>query len=343
MNFHRTIYPVVLIGALSLTLLPVEVIQAQTTTATTVPVGYQQLTVAAATDPSTPVSTVVAVPFYNPAAYAGLVTSVDSASMLSSSAASWTASQFSSSPYFLHFKSGNSVGRYFLITANTTTQLTVANRGYDLTTISAAADTFEILPAFTLGTLFGTGTGTVPFQTGASATVADNVLLWNGSSWDTYYNNGTNWKKSGSLANQNSVILYPDEGMYITRRATTPVTLTFLGTTPSTTERSDLVGPGSTFVANRFPVDTTLVNVGFQSLPNWLNGASASVADNVYIWNGTGWGVYYYNGTNWKKSGSLSNVNTQAITSGTAMFVVRQSTATGTNATLAQALPYSLN
>ena len=313
---------------------------AQTTVAT-VPVGFTTATIAAATDASTPTSTVISVPFYQTAAFAGPVTSVDSASAVSSSSASWTANQYAATPFLLHFKSGNTVGRYFLITANTSTQLTVANRGYDLTTIAAAADTFEILPAYTLGTLFPTSG--LQFQTGPSASQADNILLWNGTTWDTFYNNGNNWKKGGNLAIQDGVILYPDEGLFIIRRATTPVTLTFVGTVPSTTERSDLVGPASTFVSNRFPVDTTLLSVGFQNLPNWLSGSSASQADNVYIWNGTTWGFFYYNGTNWRKGGSLVNANTQAIPSGTAMFVIRQSTATGTSGTLAQNLPYTLN
>ena len=315
------------------------------TTASTIPVGYQQITVAAAADSATPTNTVISVPFYNAAAFAAAITSVDSASAVSTSSATFITNGYAAvaTPFLLHMQTGASAGRYFLITANTTTQLTVAPRGYDLTTILSVGDTYEIVPANTLAGLFGSNAATFAFQTGASASQADNIQLWNSTQWAVYYNNGTNWKQSGNLNNQNNAIIYPDEGLYITRRATSPLTLTFVGTVPSSTERSDLLGPGSTFISNRFPTGTTLNAVGFQNLPNWLSGTTASQSDNVYLWTGTTWGVYYYNGTNWKQSGSLLNVNTQAIPSGTAAFVIRQSSASGISSTLAQSLPYSLS
>jgi uncharacterized protein (TIGR02597 family) len=321
---------------------------------TTVPVGFNTSAVPAAIDANTPSSTVISVPFYQPADFTGAVASVDSSNQLSISGASFTpspgAGDLVTVPHLARLKTGASVGRFFIVTANTATQLTLdtATAGYTLTTGApnttqaqvVAGDSVEILPANTLASLFGSAT--VPFQTGASANAADNVYLFNGTGWDVYYNNGTNWKKSGSLANQNNTIVLPDKGMFILRRAAAPLNLTFLGTVPSSSERTDFTGPASTFKANRFPVDTTLLGMGLQGLPNWLAGASASAADNVYLWSGTGWNVYYYNGTNWKKSGSLTNQNTTPIPLGTAMFVVRQSTAAGSTSTLVQALPYSL-
>ena len=313
-----------------------------TTTAATVPVGFTTTAVTPATDANTPSSQVLSVPFYQPAAYAAAVTSVDSATQFSSSSASWTASQFAQTgaPYLVHFKSGSSVGRYFLISANTTNQLTVVPRGYSLTTTVAASDTFEIVPANTFGTLFGTTS--VPLQTGTTSDVADDIYLWNGSGFSVYYHNGSIWKLSGSLANQNNTVIYPDEGLFLVRRATTSLSLNFVGTVPSVTERSDVFGPASTFLANRFPVDTTLTAVGFQNLPSWQTGTTSDVADNVYIWNGSSWVVYYYNGTNWKASGILGSQDSKIIPTGSAVFVVRKSTATGTNGTLAQVLPYTL-
>ena len=313
-----------------------------TTTAATVPVGFTQTVVTPAIDANTPSSQVLSVPFYNAAVYAAAVSTVDTSTQFSNSSATWTTNQFaqSGSPYLVHFQSGNSVGRYFLIQSNTATQVTVYNRGYDLTSLIAAADTFEIVPANTLGSLFGTTS--VPFQTGATADVADDIYLWNGSGFSVYYHNGTNWKLSGSLSNQNPTIVYPDEGVFLVRRSTSALSLTFVGTVPSTTERSDVPGAGSTFVSNRFPTDTTLSAVGFQNLPNWLSGATANNADNVYIWNGTSWVVYYYNGTNWKASGILSTQDTKSIPTGSAVFVVRQSSASGSSSTLPQTLPYTL-
>jgi len=309
------------------------------TTATTTPVGFVTVTVPAATSSTTPSSAPIAIPLYNSAAFQGTVSSVDSSSAFSLSGAAFTANQYSSSsaPYFVRMMSGTNVGRFFLITSNTTTQLTVNANGVNLTTLLTVGDSAQIVPANTLSSVFGaTATG---FQTGVDASSSDNVYLWNGTGWDLYYNNGTNWKKSGSLLSQNNVIVYPDEGLFISRRATTgPLTLTVLGTVPSTTEQSDLAGAGSSFVPNRFPVDTQLGSIGFQNSPNWTSGPAAGQADDVYIWNGTGWDVYYYNATNWKKSGSLLTQDTKVIPAGTAVFVTRVNSAP---AFLAQSLPYT--
>lgn len=344
-----------LIAAFAVTLGLALTLPAQTTVST-VPVGFNTATVPAAASANAPASTVISAPFYQIASFQGAISSVDSANQVSFTGTTFT-STLTAPPYLARFKTGNSVGRFFAVTSFTNTQLTLdtsaaGGSGYTLTTSApsttqtqaAAGDSVEILPANTLGTLFGTSS--VPFQTGASANAGDNVLLFNGTSWDVYYHNGTNWKKSGNLANQNNTIVLPDRGMFIVRRATSTLNLTFLGTVPSTTEKTDIPGPGSSFRANRFPVDFTLKGstnpLNLQNLPGWQSGASASAADNVYLWNGTSWSVYYYNGTNWKKSGNLAIQDNTTIPLGTAMFIVRQSSAAGSNSTLTQTLPYSL-
>lgn len=321
---------------------PVTNADASSTTAATVPVGFTTIAITPASDTNTPSSQVLSVPFYQPAAFAAAVSSIDNSTQFTSNSASWTANQFAQTgaPYLVHFKSGSSVGRYFLIQSNTTNQVTIYPRGYDLTATAAAADTFEIVPANTLGSVFGTSS--VPFQTGSTAAVADNVYLWNGTSFDVFYHNGTSWRGTGFLGSQNATILYPDEGVFLLRRSTAALSLSFLGTVPSTTERSDVNGPASTFVSNRFPTDTTLVALGFQSLPNWQTGTTAATADNVYIWNGTSWDVYYYNGSSWRATGFLGSRDSTVIPTGSAVFVVRRSSASGTTASLAQALPYTL-
>ena len=76
-----------------------------TATAATVPVGFTTVTVTPATNSSTPSSQVLSVPFYQPAAYAAAVSSVDSSTQFSSSSAAWTANQFAQTgaPYLAHF------------------------------------------------------------------------------------------------------------------------------------------------------------------------------------------------------------------------------------------------
>ena len=63
---------------------------------------------------------------------------------------------------------------------------------------------------------------------GASANGADNVLIFNSTSqtWDTFYYNGTNWKKSGNLANQNTALIPAGTGVFVIRTGTGTSTLT---------------------------------------------------------------------------------------------------------------------
>ncbi len=324
--------------------------QSSTATATTVPVGYLTQTVAAASG-NGPTNATLSLPLYNAAVYAGAITSVDGSTAFSSSAAAWTTNQFTTTPFFARIKSGANVGRCFPITANTATQLTVSPQGatdtqtYDLRTLLSNGDTFEILPANTLGSLFGLNGG--PFLTGSAVGTADDVYLWDVTkkAWSVYFNNGSHWRSAASLQNQDNVMLYPEEGIYIVHRDTAnPLTLTFLGTTPSTTERTDIPGTGSVYVANRFPVDTTLAGLALQNLPGWQSGTTVASADNLYVWNAAknAWDVCFYNGTHWRSASSLQNIETtETVPAGTAMFVVRQSASAASNATFVETLPYS--
>ncbi|MES2568595.1 MAG: TIGR02597 family protein [Verrucomicrobiota bacterium] len=308
------------------------------TTATTTPVGFITVTIPAAANATTPSSRTLSIPLYNTAAYAGAVASVDSSSAFTVSGAAWTANQFTTVPHFVRVKTGTNVGRFFLIASHTANQLTVNTNGANLTTLLAANDNCEIVPANTLGSVFGTTTPLL--QANADAALADKVFIWNGTAFDSFFHNGTNWRKATTTTNENNTVLYPDEGFFITRVATTPVNLTLMGTVPSTAEKTDLAGSGSTFIGNRFPVDIQLVALGLHQTPNWVSGPTAKTSDTVYAWNMAAgiWDVYFYNGTNWKKSGSLANQNTTVIPAGTSLFVTR---ANGTPVTLAQVLPYT--
>ena len=236
-----------------------------------------------------------------------------------------------------------SVGLIFLITANTATQVTVG-AAPDLTTILAPNDTVEIVQINTIGSLFGTTSPLLYPNTDIS--LADNVYLLSktvggADQWVTYYHNGTNWRKSGAGSNQNNAIVYPDEGVLIVHRGTAPVTLTVMGTVPSTSEQTDLFGAGSTFMANRFPSDVTFLATGINATAGWVSNTDISLADKVYKYDSVtrAWQTFYHNGTNWRRSGAGSNQNTTLIPVGTAVIVTRSAPA-GTS--LAQTLPYSL-
>jgi hypothetical protein len=122
---------------------------------------------------------------------------------------------------------------------------------------------------------------------------------------------------------------------------------------PTTTERKDYVGISYSFKKSHFLINIIFKGAGtnalnLQNLPSWLATSSVNTADNVYLWNiaNQNWDVYFFNNTlatpQWRKSGSGVNQDATAIPLGTAMFILRRSTAAGTNSTLAEVLPYSL-
>ena len=153
------------------------------TTATTTPVGFITVNIPAAADANTPSNTTVSVPLYATAAFQGSVALVDSATTLTLTGAAFTAGQFgpystTQPPYLVRVKVGAQVGKFWLITGNTTNQLTVTNPyggTTDITTQLSAGNSCEIVPANTLGSVFGTTSPVVSTGASASATTADNV------------------------------------------------------------------------------------------------------------------------------------------------------------------------
>jgi alpha-L-fucosidase len=81
--------------------------------------------------------------------------------------------------------------------------------------------TFLAGPYPTSMTLSTSGfTSAAGWQSGSTASTADNVQLWNGSAWIGFYYNGTNWKLVGSALTQDAYVLIPGQPMFIQRRST---------------------------------------------------------------------------------------------------------------------------
>src|SRR4051812_39286274 len=92
-------------------------------TVTTTPVGFTTSTVPAAPSASVPSNVSISVPFYPVADFVGAVSTVDSSNQISLSGAAF--GNLTTTPHLARFKPGNSVGRFFFITANTATQVTL--------------------------------------------------------------------------------------------------------------------------------------------------------------------------------------------------------------------------
>lgn len=318
------------------------------TSVATDPVGFMTYTMAGAQDASTPTTTALCVPLQDPqtgtGAITGTITSVAS-DTISNSGASWTPGAFAvtGSPCFVRIKSGAAKGRTLLITGNTATDLTVNNQGIDLSIagIAVNTDTYQIIAGDTLFSLFGSST--LP---GTSDATADNVLYYNGSSWQTFYYNSTNnrWQQKGVSLNANNFVLRPDSGLLFLRRDTTSLTFSITGTVPTTDLGYVVNNVGSTFLANGFPSDTKLSVVGFNSLPNWAGSTDGSSADLVMFWNGSSWQRFYYNTINnrWQQVGLSLSANNFAIPAGKPVMISRTGVNTG-YAIFQHTIPYLLN
>lgn len=232
-----------------------------------------------------------------------------------------------SNPHLVYISSASGV-ESFLITANTADTLTVA-ASFDLSTRFANDASIFIVEATTLGDLFGAAAD-VPFLKATASSDADNLFLWNGSAWVTYFHNGTSWKSSTNpFGNADNDVIFPDDGVFVLRRSTDALSLVFTGNVPVNTQVTPIAS-GSSFVGSRYPVDTQISDMGFENLPNWVTAASSADADRVYFWNGTAWVTYWHNGTSWKKSTNpFGNADTDVIPGSSALFVFKGSAGDG--------------
>jgi uncharacterized protein (TIGR02597 family) len=317
------------------------------TTVTTVPVGFIRVQVAPAQNAASPALTAVSVPFYGAALYAGAAASLASTQTINVTGAAWTPNQFVSPPTFCRIKSGAGTGAFFPVASNTATQLTLNTGGATLVSGTPttpqqvqvlAGDKIEIVPATTLGGLFGATS--VPFQTGAGPATADNILLFNGTGWNVFYHNGTAWQSPGAAGDQAGAVIPPDGAFFVVRRSTTPLSVYVAGTVPSTQEVLYFPVAASRFVGSRFPADTTLAGLGLHLNPNWRTGPSAAQADSLLVWTGATWQSFYHNGAQWRRAGSFQNFDALPVPAGSGVFVARKPGGTGDALVFLQ-LPYT--
>ena len=82
---------------------------------------------------------------------------------------------------------------------------------------------------------------------------------------------------------------------FILRRGTTDLNLVFTGAVPTKPQVTTIPGNKLTMVASRYPVGTTVAQLGFHNLPGWQEG-SASTGDRFFLWDGSNWLTYYRSG-----------------------------------------------
>jgi uncharacterized protein (TIGR02597 family) len=309
------------------------------TSVATSPLGYVRHSIPAATSIVAPRLSTLALPLHSEAVFASAVSgrSVDS---IYDTTAFFLSGEFATSeyPYAVSLKSGALEGKFFLIVANTINSLTVDSQGINLSSLVQEGDLYEILPLDTLGSLFGESD--VPFKTGTSVSQADILYFRDGNEWGPYFHNGSQWQTIGSDS-QNNKVLFPDQAVLVMRRDGDDIDLTLIGAVPTTALQVLVSGRSSTFLANSFPAELLLGETGLETLPNWRTGNDLTTADLVYLLQDGAWKPFFHNGSNWQSIDS-SNSDTQSISIGSGLLVMRESVASGPDALLDILQPYAL-
>jgi len=297
-------------------------------TAYTDPSGFVTIDITPAPGAGQSSTTAFSVTLRNSKLYTGSATAV-SGQTITVTGAGWTPSTQwadAAKPHLVYVATATGE-EAFLITENTADTLTVS-ASYDLDTRFSNGATIFIVEAPTLGSLFGTDPADVQFLQG-SVSDADNLYLWAGSSWVTYYFNGSSWKStSNPFGIANNDVVFPDDGIFVIRRSTGVLALVLTGSVPTESQLSNIAS-GSTFVGSRYPVDTTISQMAFNNLPGWATG-SISDADGVHFWTGTAWKIYYHTGVSWKASDNpFGNADDDVIPGNSALFIIKASAGDG--------------
>lgn len=314
----------------------------------TKPVGGFTITAAANTD--TRISAVLA----RSAAWAGTIASVSSTTLTAAGTPNWSAGAFApgATTYYARMLSGAQRGQYFIITASTTDTLTVDNAGLNLSAI-VAGDSFEVVPFWTLGTLFpASQAGTAFVASGSALSRQTEVLTYDASqtginraSSGTYYFLNGAWRKVGSSAGTSfdSTLIFPD-GYVIQRNKAAATNLVQTGRVQPAYLGSVIEATASVqndnFVSISFPIDVTLDQSGLIGTVFAASSSPLAISDQLLWYDPAATGInlassatyYYYNGA-WRKRGSSSSLNfgSTVLKAGSG-FIIRKA-ANGTSGT----------
>jgi uncharacterized protein (TIGR02597 family) len=317
-----------------------------------VPTGVQTITLKQG------VSTWFSLPLSEQPVYTGVVNGVTSTTISVASSASLPANlSGSATPYFVQFLTGAEIGRTLLITAGTSTSLTldITDHGIGAPVALnasgfsvAAGDQFVIFPGDTLASVFGANTPGNPLLLKGSSNEgrADQVSLWGASQQVYFFNTSAGyWELSNSTANANNTIIYPYSVMSVLRVANSNATLLVAGQVTQAKACYKVVQNTNTYASSHYATPITLAQLKMGS--NWLTGPSGGAADDLGIWSAaTGTFTFYYekpNG-NWYLclGNSTAIQNNVTIPAGTATSIYKRSAVSGGQAFLVSAMPYSV-
>ena len=239
-----------------------------------------------------------------------------SGTTLTESNAGWTANKFNPPG-----ASAETATHYVEIVRSSGSQTMAPGEGTTYDIIATSADSLTLAQPLASGV--GTGAqfkirkhwtiesvfGAVPtaLQAG-TAGAADQVLVYRGSGYDIYYFESPNflnptggWKNASKpeVSNAGGAKILPEDGLIIKRSSQQTTSVTLTGAV-KTGVSSIPVHPGVNIIGNVFAAKMTLTSSNLYRGDSQLGLASgtAGEADQVLIYNGSGYEVFYYESPN---------------------------------------------
>ena len=295
------------------------------TTATTDPVGFITLALGGTT---TSGLTFSSLGLTRNVSYQGSAETLG-VNSLTDNEATWTDNQFNGAAgaFFVEITSGPGAGQMYDITATAAGSKTIT-LSQNLVAGIVAPVSFKVRQHWTLASVFGAANE--GGLTGGTSGTADQVLVYNGTGYDTfYYSNGglvgAGWRKIGSSPanlSQANTVLYPEDGLLVKRLGTTATNVVLMGSV-KIGQTSIAVSAGINIVSNVYASGQTLASSGLYtgSATTGLAPGTAGAADQLLIWNQatSGYDTFYYSsgglvGAGWRKVGSSpANADQSAV------------------------------
>lgn len=309
--------------------------------------GFVQTTAPAGTD------TLVSPVFGRAAVWAGAAQGVAGNWLTVAGGPAWTADRYApgADTYYIRVLSGALQGQFLTVASNTAAALLVDSGGLDLGQI-VAGDRLELVPYWTLGTLYPANRAGVSFIASTSSLSRQTELFFYDASGTGinrapaagyYFYNGA-WRKVGSpVTSSFNAVIVPPDAYFLHRNKAAATTLTQLGRVHpgklATLLETRPAAAQDNFVAVAWPLGLTLRQTGLAGSAGFTASASALArTDELYVYDSAQTGInrapsatyYYYNG-GWRKVGvsAATDFSDGVVLAAGGGFVVRR-TAGGT-------------
>lgn len=273
--------------------------------------------------------TLVSAPVHQEPAYVGKVASVTGTVIAVTGTPAWAAGAYAVDAgvvlHYVRMRSGALAGHYFTVTTNAAASLTVDPAGLDLSGI-AAGDALELVPYWTLGTLYPSGQAGVSYVASPSSLTPGTQLLMpdqtrtgiNRAASDTYlYLNGA-WRRIGSRATQSfdRTPIPPD--VYLVHRNRAQATLVtrtgFVPAGPVSTVLATAATANDNYVALAWPEPVTLAQSDLISSGAFAAGDQLlTYASGQSGINRTPNATYTYENGAWRKVGAPASESYDAV------------------------------